>query len=155
MNAACQMIYSTLKWWAYHSTASSIPLAQSPAAHWLQARRPCLQMSTLTDTCLSCWWTPTAGELWIPSTSAIFHYTITDCLPHHPLHRQWPGISGCCCTYLEQSVSARHLGVVTISVQSSSEDPSLLILVSCWSLLKFWHYNPSFIYSFDHLFIHS
>ena len=47
----------------------------------------------------------------------------------HPLHhqrlpfaRRWPGVSDCYRTYLEQSASARHHHILSISLQSTSED---------------------------------
>ena len=96
----------------------------------LHVGRPCLQMSTWTDTRLSPWWIPPGGELWSSSSSVIIRFIITDCPLHQSLHRQQPIISGCCCCYLEQSSSALHLGILTTSFQSSSEDPSLLTVVS-------------------------
>jgi len=70
------------------------------------------------------YWVPvrcsdTAGQV---TASSISCFTVTDCPSHAPVHRRWLGISGCCCTYLEQSVSAHHISVLTSSLQSSSED---------------------------------
>ena len=131
MNAASQMIYSTLKY--EHVT----PLLHQ--FHWLKALQhidfrfavlvyKCLH--GLTPACL-------ADELQLVVNSESrqrLRSSITSSLI--VCHTLLFTASDLACTYLEQSVSARHLGVLTISVQSSSEDPSLLI-VSCWSLLKF------------------
>jgi len=48
---------------------------------------------------------------------------------HAAPFRRRSGISGCCRSYLEQSASPRHLGILCTSLQSSSENQSLLTVL--------------------------
>jgi len=93
--------------WKLHSgLASSLPLP-----------------SLLTDVCVD-WHPPVSlNSTWRWTMKLVSVYDQprpSDCPSHPSLRRRWPGISGCCCTYLEQSASALHLGM--LGLQSSSED---------------------------------
>jgi len=78
-NLAAWMIYNTPHQRTSMSLRCSInSIGQSLTVDWLHAGHPCLQMSTWTGACLSCWWTPTDGDL-------LKLISICD----HPFHHHW------------------------------------------------------------------
>jgi len=76
----------------------------------------------------------------ISSSGWEFHSGLTSNRPF--LHRQWPGISGCCRSYLEQSTTTHHLDDLSTSLQSTSEDlPLLTVLIpgTVYRSTPSWH----------------
>ena len=55
------------------------------------------------------------------SVSMFYNITDVECPSHTAVHRRRPGLSCCCCSYLEQSASTRHVCTFYVCFPESPE----------------------------------
>jgi len=88
------------------------------------------------------------------STLKLVDVVITGCPSHAPFRRRSPGISGRCRSYLGWSAAARHFGVLSTSLRSTSEGQPLLTVlhmtVKCprGNSCRFGHFDLSLVASY-------